>query len=161
MAQESVKIGPRWPSWSQHGPNMVQDAPTWAQRELHVAQESAKIGPRWPSWSQDGAPMAPRWPKMRQQGPRRAPRSSQDSQVGARMATTWPQDAKDEPAWPDICAYLEKLLFSTAFHNCRSPKGSSKMAQERARVGPRWPSWSQDGANMAPRWPKMRQPGPT
>ena len=28
----------------------------------------------------------------------------------------------------------------------------AKMAQESAKMEPRWPSWSQDGANMAPRW---------
>ena len=28
--QERVKIGPRWPSWSQDGPKMAKDEPTWA-----------------------------------------------------------------------------------------------------------------------------------
>ena len=112
MAQESAKIAPRWLSWNQDGAIMAKDAPTWAQQQVNMAQESAKIEPRWPSWSQDGAHMAPRWPKMRQHGPRRAPRSSQDGQVGAKMETTWPQDAKDVPAWADTCAYLEKPSFS-------------------------------------------------
>ena len=37
----------------------------------------------------------------------------------------------------------------------------AKMAQESAKMEPRWPSWSQDGANMAPRWPKMAKLEPT
>ena len=100
------------PRWSHHGPNMAKDASPWAQQHVKITQERAKIWPRWPNWIQDGAYMALRWPKLRQHGPRRAPRSAQDGQVGAKMKTTWPQDAKDAPAWADTCAYLEKPSFS-------------------------------------------------
>ena len=83
------------------------------------------------------------------------------------MEPTWPQDAQDALAWADTCAHLEKpaLSYVFFFKNLETQKGA-KMAQERAKVGPRvgakiaqesakieprWPSWSQDEANMAPR----------
>ena len=146
--------------WSHHGPKM-------AQQQADLAQESAKIEPRWPSWSQDGAHRAPRWPKMRQHKPRRAPRSAQDGQVGAMMETTWPQDAKDVPAWADTCAYLEKPPFSHRFYDFRNPEGAHdgpEESQDRAKMAklePRWPKRAprsgqdgQVGANMEPTWPQ-------
>ena len=78
-----------------------------------MAQESANIGPRRPSWSQDRANMAPRSPKIgptqaqKELNPKRTPRWGQDGQVGAKMNPAWLQDAKDAPAWADICAYLD------------------------------------------------------
>ena len=115
-------------------PAWPQDTPTWAPRELNMAQESVKIGT---SWSQHGHKM----PRMWQYGLTHAP-------------------------------ILENIHFPSVFEDFRRPEGSlrwpkrepksgqdgqvgTKMAQESAKIGPRWPSWSQHGSKMAkdePAW---------
>ena len=166
-----LKMGPTWPKIRQHGP---KGSLTWPRK-----------APRWPSRSQDGANMAPRWPKMRQHGPQGSltwlKKTSRSGQVGAKMGPRWSQHGTKMPRIRQHglthAPILKNLRFPAVFHNFRGPERSlrwtkrepkssqdgqvgAKMAQESAKIGPRWPSWSQDGANMAPRWPKMRQPEP-
>ena len=153
MAQESAKIAPRWPSWSQDGAIM---APRWPKMRQHGPNSSLKWpkrGPRWPSWSQDGAHMAPRWPKMRQHGPRRAPRSAQDGQ-----RQHGPKMIKMCQHGPTHAPILKNLRFPYVFHDFRSPEGAQDgpgESQDRAKMAKLEPRWSQHGPKMAkdePTW---------
>ena len=119
--------------------------------------------------------MGPIWPKMRQHGPkgsltwpRKAPRSGQDGQVGAKMEPTWPQDGPRR-------TNMRKVAQDGPIERQHRAKLETRWSQHRAKVGPRWPSWSQDGprehqdrakmAKLEPRWSqhgsKMAKDEPT
>ena len=78
----------------------------------------------------------PKWPNWSQDGANMAPRCQRCVNMGRH------------------CAYLEKASFSL-FLKVLEAQGEPQVAQERAKIGPRWPSWSQDGSKMAQETAKM------
>ena len=112
-AQESAKMEPRWPNWSQDGANMAPRCQRCVYMGRHCAylEKAKKLSfslvfvdfrnpkgasscPREGQGQAKMAKLEPRWL-------RDSPRNRQDGQVGAKREPTWLQDgprcAKMEP----------------------------------------------------------------
>ena len=151
MAQER----PRWPSWSPDGANM----------ERQGRAKTAKLEPRWlqdgPRDRQDGQVAAKREPTWLQDGPRCAKMEPRERQDGAKMAKSepkWSQHGSKMPKMrqhgPTLCLSRKSFIF-LGFLLVLEAQREPQVAQERAKVGPRQPSWSQDGSKMAQESAKM------
>ena len=55
MAQESAKMEPRWPSWSQDGSKMAQESAKMAKLEPRRSQHGSKMAQDAPTWAGIGA----------------------------------------------------------------------------------------------------------
>ena len=84
---------------------------------------------------------ASRWPKMRQHGPKRVPTLGQD---GLKMPNMRQHGLTYAPI-------LKKHHFPAVFPDFGSPE----IVKDRAKVGPRWPSWSRDDTRERPDRAKM------
>ena len=95
--------------------------------------------------ARQGSKNRPAAPKVSRAGPKGASHGRRECQDRAKMAKLEPRCHHGPKMAKDASTWAQRQV---------------KMTQERAKIGPTWPSWSQDGVPMAPRWPKMRQQGP-
>ena len=107
------------------------------------------------------------------------PGERQDQPKMAKLEPRWrqrgPKMLKMRQHGPTHAPILKTLRFPAVFFTILEAQREPKMAQERAKVGPRWPIWSQAGprerqdrtkmAKLEPRWrqhgPKMAKDEPT
>ena len=130
MAQESAKMEPRWPSWSQDGANMAPRCQRCVNMGRHCAYlEKSSFSYRF-SWFLK--------PKGSLRSPKREPRSGQDGQAGAKMALRWPKRPPRWPSWSQEGANMAP----------RWPK----MRQDGAKRAARRSQDGQVGAKMEPTW---------
>ena len=105
-----------------------------------MANSEPRWSPSWPSWSQDGT-------RERQDGAKMAKSEPKWSQHGSKMP-------KIRQNGPTLCLSRKSFIFLW-FLLILEAQREPQVAQERAKVGPRRPSWSQDGSKMAQETAKM------
>ena len=138
---ERPKEAPRRPQETPRRPKLAQDRPKHppsGRGPLRMPPRSARMPPRRPKEGPGGGPGAPRWPqdchKMVPDGPRRA-------QDEARMALYRISSWKLRPRTPTK-KNLQQPKEITIFEGY----GTSRMAQDGAKSGPRWAKVGQVGA---------------